>query len=130
MVQGSKLARDAHQKLQDIETVSSQLAELIESISLASKQQSRASDNIAKTMEEVGEISSQTSAASKQTAMSMQGMAETAENLRQSVEAFKLDGEGTDSREQPETDVETPGEPPLDLTHAEEQSGEDVETLA
>ena len=130
VVQGSKLAQDAHQKLQDIETVSSQLAELIESISLASKQQSRASDNIAKTMEEVGEISSQTSAASKQTAMSMQGMAETAENLRQSVEAFKLDGEGAVSREQPETDVETPGEPPLDLTHAEEQSGEDVETLA
>jgi twitching motility protein PilJ len=93
VVDGSKLAEGAHEKLQHIESVSTQLAELIESISLASKQQARASENIAKTMEEVGDISSQTSAASRQTAVSMQEMAETADNLRSSVEVFKLDGQ-------------------------------------
>ena len=91
VVEGSELAEDARNKLQQIETVSTRLAELIESISMASKQQARASENIAKTMEEVGEVSSQTSAASRQTAMAMKDMAETADKLRVSVEVFKLE---------------------------------------
>jgi methyl-accepting chemotaxis protein len=130
VVQGSQLAQDAHQKLEDIETVSLQLAELIESISLASQQQARASENIAKTMEEVGEISSQTSAASRQTAMSMQGLSDTAEDLQQSVEAFRLDGEGAVSVEEPELEVESPSEAPQDPTQSEEYPGGDAETLA
>jgi methyl-accepting chemotaxis protein len=111
VVQGSQLAEDARQKLEDIEQVSVQLAELIESISLASKQQARASENIAKTMEEVGEISSQTSAASRQTAGSMQDMAETADRLRLSVEVFKLDEDGEEQEAgQPVEVVEEPEE--------------------
>lgn len=90
VVQGSKLADAAYAKLQEIEAVSAQLGEIIQSISLASKQQARASENIAKTMEEVGEISAQTSAASRQTAVSMKKMADTADQLRVSVEIFKL----------------------------------------
>jgi twitching motility protein PilJ len=104
VVEGSNLAADAHDKLAEIESVSTQLAELIDSISLASKQQARASENIAKTMEEVGEISSQTSAASRQTAMSMQDMAATADKLRVSVEVFKLDESDETVGEEEQTD--------------------------
>jgi chromosome condensin MukBEF complex kleisin-like MukF subunit len=42
-------------------------------------------------MEGIGQISSQTSTASRNTAISMQKMAKTAEQLRISVEAFKLE---------------------------------------
>jgi len=91
VVEGSKLADDAHNKLQEIETVSSQVAGSIQKISVAAKQQAKDSESISKTMEEIGKISSQTSTASRHTAESMQNMAQTAENLRVSVEAFKLE---------------------------------------
>ncbi len=91
VVEGSKLADGAYAKLQEIENVTTRLGELIQSISLASKQQARASENIAKTMEEVGEISSQTSAASRQTAISMKNLAEMSDQMNQSVAVFKLE---------------------------------------
>ena len=84
VVEGSKLADGARKKLQEIETVSTQLGDLIQSISLSSKQQARASEDIAKTMEEVGEISSQTSAASRQTAVSMKSLAQMSSQLNES----------------------------------------------
>jgi len=90
VVKGSSLADNAYKKLQEIETVSTRLAELIQSISMAADQQARASENISKTMEEVGEVSTQTSAASRQTAVSMENMAETSDQLIESVAAFKL----------------------------------------
>jgi twitching motility protein PilJ len=90
VVEGSKLADDARVKLEEIESVSARLADLIQSISAAAVKQAQASESILKTMEEVGEISSQTSTASRQTAMSMQNLAKTSEQLRVSVSAFRL----------------------------------------
>ncbi|MEE4358466.1 MAG: methyl-accepting chemotaxis protein [Desulfococcaceae bacterium] len=90
VVEGSRLADGARKKLQEIETVSTQLGELIQSISMASKQQAKASEDIAKTMEEVGEISSQTSAASRQTAVSMKSLAKMSAQLNESVSVFRL----------------------------------------
>ena len=90
VVEGSRLADGARNKLQEIETVSTQLGTLIQSISMASKQQARASEDIAKTMEEVGEISSQTSAASRQTAVSMKSLAQMSAQLNESVSVFRL----------------------------------------
>ncbi len=90
VVEGSKLADDARGKLEEIESVSARLADLIQSISAAAVKQAKASESILKTMEEVGEISSQTSMASRQTAMSMQNLARTSEQLRVSVSAFRL----------------------------------------
>ncbi len=95
VVEGSKLADGARSKLQQIETVSIQLSELIQSISMASKQQARASENIAKTMEEVGEISSQTSAASRETAVAMKNLAKMSDQLNESVAIFRLGDEET-----------------------------------
>jgi twitching motility protein PilJ len=93
VVDGSELADDAHTRLQEIETVTNRLAELIQSISASSEQQAKTSDDIAKTMEEVGEISAHTSTASRQTALSMQNLAKTSEQLSVSVEAFRLEDE-------------------------------------
>jgi twitching motility protein PilJ len=91
VVEGSNLANNAHNKLQEIETVSTQLAELIQSISMAATQQAKASDSITKTMEEVGKVSAQNSAASRQTAVAIKRLSETSEQLATSVEAFKVD---------------------------------------
>lgn len=91
VVEGSHLADGARNKLQEIETVSSQLGALIKSISQASRQQAKASEDIAKTMEEVGEISSQTSAASRQTAVSMKSLAQMSSQLNESVSVFRLE---------------------------------------
>jgi len=90
VVEGSGLADDAYKKLQEIEGVSTRLAELIQSISMAADQQAKASENISKTMEEVGVVSSQNSAASRQTATAMDKLASSSDQLRLSVEAFKL----------------------------------------
>jgi len=91
VVEGSNLADNAFGKLQEIETVTVQLGELIQAISMASKQQATASEHIAKTMEDVGEISSQTSAASRQTAISMRNLAQISDQLNESVAVFKLE---------------------------------------
>jgi len=91
VVEGSNLADNAHNKLQEIEAVSTQLAELIQSISMAATQQAKASDGITKTMQEVGEVSAQNSAASRQTAAAIKRLSETSEQLATSVGAFKLD---------------------------------------
>jgi len=93
VVDGSELADNAYTRLQEIENVSNQLAELIQSISASSEKQAKTSDDIAKTMKEVGEISTHTSSASRQTALSMQNLAETSEQLSVSVEAFRLEDE-------------------------------------
>ena len=100
VVEGSNLANNAHNKLQEIETVSTQLAELIQSISMAATQQAKASDSITKTMEKVGKVSAQNSAASRQTAVAIKRLSETSEQLATSVEAFKVDEAENPSPEQ------------------------------
>jgi len=90
VVEGSKLAGDAYGKLQQIENVTKQLGEIIEAITIASKQQAKTSEVVVKTMEEVGDISSQTSAASRETAVSMKNLSEVSDQLRESVAIFKV----------------------------------------
>ena len=93
VVEGSTLADNAHQKLQDIEMVSNQLAELIQSISKAAIQQAKSSDNITKTMEKMGAVSSKNLAASRQTTQAINRLAATSNELAASVETFKVDEE-------------------------------------
>ena len=93
VVEGSTLADNAHQKLQEIEMVSNQLAELIQSISKAATQQAKSSDNITKTMEKMGAVSSKNLAASRQTTQAINRLAATSDELAASVETFKLDEE-------------------------------------
>jgi methyl-accepting chemotaxis protein len=90
VVHGTQLADGAHGKLEDIETVSTQLAELVQAISTAAKEQALSSENLSATMKKVGQVSKQASLQGRQTALSITNLAKTSEQLRESVEAFTL----------------------------------------
>jgi twitching motility protein PilJ len=90
VVAGAKLAEDAGDALTEIESVSNQLAELIENISGSAKQQAAAATNISSTMNVIQEITTQTSEGTNQTAESIGNLAELAADLRKSVADFKL----------------------------------------
>jgi twitching motility protein PilJ len=90
VVQGSRLADQAGQALGEIEGVSARLAELIQSISLAAKQQARGSESLSQAMGEISEVTQQTAAGTKQAAVSINNLATLADTLRQSVSTFKL----------------------------------------
>jgi twitching motility protein PilJ len=91
VVEGSNLADGAHQKLQEIESVSNQLAELIQSISMAAIQQAKSSESITKTMQQVGAVSTKNLAASRKTSRAIQQLDKTSRTLAASVETFKLE---------------------------------------
>jgi len=100
VVRGTQLADGAHGKLEEIKAVSAQLAELVQSISAAARQQALSSENISTTMKKIGEISSQASVQGRQTALSITNLAKTSEQLHASVEAFKLPEEPLDENDQ------------------------------
>lgn len=92
VVAGAKLAEDAGAALGEIETVSANLAELVQSISSATRQQASAASNISDTMNVIQEITTQTSEGTNQTASSIGNLAELASELKHSVSGFKLPG--------------------------------------
>jgi methyl-accepting chemotaxis protein len=95
VVAGSELANRAGQTLIEIEGVSKRLAELIQSISQAAKQQARGSESLAVSMDEISEVTQQTAAGTKQATVSISTLALLADELRASVSTFRLpDGNG------------------------------------
>ena len=94
VVTGSQLADQAGQALGEIENVSNNLAELIQSISMASKQQARGSENLARSMTEISEVTQQTAAGTRQAAVAINELANLADQLRTSVSRFKLPSNG------------------------------------
>jgi len=90
VVSGAQLAQDAGQSLEEIESVSTHLAELIRTISDSAKQQASAAINISDTMNVIQEITTQTSAGTNETAASIGNLAELANELRHSVDGFRL----------------------------------------
>jgi twitching motility protein PilJ len=99
VVRGARLAQDAGVALEEIETVSMNLADLIQNISNASRQQSLSAGHISNTMNVIQEITSQTSAGTNTTARSIGNLAEMASQLRASVSGFKLPDEGREAEE-------------------------------
>ncbi|MBX3690862.1 methyl-accepting chemotaxis protein [Dokdonella sp.] len=92
VVAGARLAEDAGLALGEIEKVSHDLADLIQNISSAARQQSAAATNISATMNVIQEITTQTSVGASQTAESIGNLAQLASDLRRSVADFKLPG--------------------------------------
>lgn len=90
VVSGSKVANQAGQSLNEIEGVSMKLAELIQSISQASKQQAKGSEALTRSMGNISQITQQTAVGTKKTAESVNSLAKLADELRGSVSAFKL----------------------------------------
>ncbi|MBQ0729220.1 MAG: chemotaxis protein, partial [Oleispira antarctica] len=90
VVRGARLAQDAGVALEEIETVSKNLADLIQNISNAARQQASSAGHISNTMNVIQEITSQTSAGTTATAKSIGNLADMANKLRESVAGFKL----------------------------------------
>jgi methyl-accepting chemotaxis protein len=89
-VSGSKLANEAGQALHEIQAVSERLAELIQSISVAAKQQARTSDSLARSMGDLSGVTKQTAAGTKQAVVSVSHLTDLTAALRDSVSTFKL----------------------------------------
>lgn len=90
VVQGTKLAQDAGVALGEIEGVSKTLAEIIENISDAAREQAASADKISNTMESIQKITSQTTEGTKASAMAVGKLAQMSNELRNSVSGFKL----------------------------------------
>jgi twitching motility protein PilJ len=90
VVRGARLAQDAGVALEEIEAVSANLAELIQNISNAARQQSTSAGHISNTMNVIQEFTSQTSAGTSATATAIGRLAHMAIELHESVAGFKL----------------------------------------
>ncbi len=90
VVNGAKLAQNAGGSLEEIETVSNHLAEIIQNITDVAQQQATAATSISDTMNVIQEVTTQTSAGTNETAVSIGNLAELANELRKSVSGFKL----------------------------------------
>ena len=90
VVNGARLAQDAGVALEEIEGVSVNLAELIQNISNAARQQASSAGHISNTMNVIQEITTQTSSGTSETAESIGELAKMATELRGSVSDFTL----------------------------------------
>ena len=90
VVGGAKRAQDAGVALEEIENVSTNLAELIQAISNAARQQAASAGHVSNTMNVIQEITAQTVNGTEQTASSIGNLAGIANEMQTSVEGFKL----------------------------------------
>ncbi len=90
VVGGAKRAQDAGVALEEIEGVSTSLAELIQNISNAARQQAVSAGHVSNTMTVIQEITAQTVNTTEQTAKSIGQLTTMANEMRSSVEGFKL----------------------------------------
>ncbi|MDO4450530.1 MAG: methyl-accepting chemotaxis protein [Moraxella sp.] len=90
VVKGAKLAKDAGEALEEVQTVSNTLADLIQNISNAARQQATSAGHISSTMNIIQDITSQTSSGTMATARSVGRLNEMAAALQESVSGFKL----------------------------------------
>ena len=90
VVEGARRAQDAGVALGEIEGVSTSLAELIQNISNAAQQQADSAGKVSSTMSSISEITSRTADSTELTANSIGRLANLANEMRLSVEGFKL----------------------------------------
>ncbi|OIR17602.1 methyl-accepting chemotaxis protein PctB [mine drainage metagenome] len=90
VVEGARVADAAGQALSEIEAVTTNLAELIQSISEATNAQTKSADTVANNMQKIQDITTQTTRGTQQTADSVGQLTSLAEELRDSVAGFKL----------------------------------------
>lgn len=90
VVEGARVADAAGQALNEIETVTTSLARLIQSISAATNAQTVSATTVSENMQKIQEITTQTTHGTKLTADSVGQLTALAEELRDSVAGFKL----------------------------------------
>jgi twitching motility protein PilJ len=95
---GAKLADQAGRALDAISTVVRQSAELVQEISLASKQQVRGTEGVANAMQIISNITRQTSQGARQTARTVEQMVHMSEQLNEALSQFRVSGGPGDAR--------------------------------
>ncbi len=90
VVEGTRTADQADAALREIEQVSKQLAELIASISSATKQQAESATRVAAAMNDILAITQMTTDGTRRTAASAERLTALANGLKASVARFKL----------------------------------------
>ncbi|BAU64293.1 methyl-accepting chemotaxis protein [Stanieria sp. NIES-3757] len=89
VVEGTRLAEDTKQSLEQIVQISRQIDELVQSISSATVSQAETSQTVAQLMEQVARVSENTSTASRQVSSSLENTVAIARQLQASVNTFK-----------------------------------------
>ena len=87
---GARLADQAGKALEAISAVVRQSAELVQEISMASKQQVRGTEGVANAMQIISSITHQTSQGARQTARSMELMVKMSEQLNEALSQFRV----------------------------------------
>lgn len=90
VVSGARLAENAGEALVEIESVSDNLAGLIQNITDATDKQTAAAGNVTKTMNVIQEITMQTSDSASNTASWVGKLKNLGQDLKRSVAGFKL----------------------------------------
>jgi twitching motility protein PilJ len=90
VVEGAKLSDAAGQALSEIDTVTKNLANLIQKISADTQTQAGSANKVARNMQDILEINRQTTIGTQQTASSIKELADVASDLKASVSGFKL----------------------------------------
>jgi twitching motility protein PilJ len=90
VVEGARVADAAGQALTEIESVTNNLAHLIQAISIATSAQTESATTVANNMQIIQEITTQTTEGTQLTADSVGQLSALAEELRYSVAGFKL----------------------------------------
>jgi twitching motility protein PilJ len=89
---GAKLADSAGKALEAISSVVRQSAELVQEISLASKQQVRGTEGVANAMQIISNITRQTSQGARQTTRTVEHMVKLSEQLNEALSQFRVAG--------------------------------------
>ena len=90
VVSGAQLSQDAGESLEQIETTSHQLEDLIEQITTSAQQQALAANTASSNMDVIQDITLQTSSGTQESAQSIGHLLTLADDLRKSVSGFKL----------------------------------------
>jgi len=99
VVEGTRNAENAKGSLNEIESVSTQLAELIANISTTSMSQSDAAEQIAEAIESIQDITQETSDQVEETTQHIGDLTKTTAELRESIYGFVLPHEASKNQE-------------------------------
>jgi len=90
VVNGAQIAEDTGSALEEIESVSDQLAGLIQNISTSAREQANVATELATSMNSIQEMTTQASEGTEQTSRSIGNLSRLAQDLDTSVTGFKL----------------------------------------
>ena len=90
VVNGAQLAENASSSLEEIESISDQLADLIQNISNSARNQAEAASDLTSTMQGIQQVTTQATAGTEQTSRSIGNLSRLAQDLDTTVAGFKL----------------------------------------